>query len=221
MAVRKIFLTEASGFRETLILAVTAVLVCGGTVVALHLLGFDAVALMRDRALSDAPAAGLISDTGIALTLAGSVLALFHGAAARDIPLILLGMFAAIFALDDALMLHESLGNEIAFFGFYGMFALLLLTLFSQRTPHPLPWPLLVTFSFFAASIGLDVTWTALVETLSVAQRTSDLLYGVGYIIEDLPKFGGIVIMASFTIGEAFRTAAARATAGNGGETHS
>lgn len=221
MAVSKIFLTCASGLRETLIPMVTAILVCGSTVVALHLLGFDAVALMRDRTLSDAPAAGLISDTGIALTAAASVLALLHGAAARDIPLTLLGVFTAIFALDDALMLHENLGNERVFFGFYGVFALVLLKFFNQRTPHLLPWPLVVTFGCFAASVGLDVTWTPLVETLSVAQRTSDLLYGVGYILEDLPKFGGIVIMASFSIGEALRAAASRTMAANGGETGS
>ncbi|MFD0982668.1 hypothetical protein [Tropicimonas aquimaris] len=198
------FLTRQSGLRGSLIVLFVGLCVAFTMVIGLYLAGFDAVAALRDRNLSDAPEAGLISDLGILVMAFAGVTAAIEAWRSANLPLGILALFCWLFALDDALRIHEAFGPlESAIFALYGLLAALALFLF-RKPGAPLTWPIIVAIAAFAFSVSIDVLWVWLVENLQTPVQTKHLLHRIGIVLEDVPKFGGILVLSSFAIGEAF-----------------
>ena len=172
-------------------------------VLALYLAGFDAVAALRDRSLSEAWEAGLLSDLGIFLVGLAAVSAAFAAWKNASLPLAALSLFCWLFALDDALMIHESFGRyEVILFALYGILAAIVLFSFKKFTGR-LPWPICIAFAAFIGSVAVDVIWHRVVLGLQLTSKTEFFWLQLGYVVEDLPKFGGIFLLASCAAGEA------------------
>ena len=171
-------------------------------VVALHLAGYDAVAAVRDQSLSEGPEAGLLSNLGILLMGFSAATAGFGAWKASSLPLAFLSVFCCLFTIDDAFLIHERLGFwEFLAFALYGLLAFIVLFLF-WKTADFFPWPVLVAFGAFAVSVAIDVVWGDLVIFILPPSQTQYFLWRAGFIFEDLPKFGGILVLASFAMGE-------------------
>lgn len=197
------YLTRHSGFAPTAAIMAIALLACSAAVLLLHLAGFDAVAALRDGRLSDRPEAGLISDLGIAVMVAAGAFAIVRGLWGRHVPIAAAGAFCMAFALDDALMLHERLGSlEVLAFAGYGLGVGAMMAAFRPAGSAWIAWPLALTLAAFVASAGIDVAWQPLVNAFAPA-GWHGWLARVGYCLEDVPKFGGIVVLAAFVGGEA------------------
>jgi hypothetical protein len=171
-------------------------------VILLHASGFDAVAAVRDRSLSDVPEAGLLSDLGIVILGGAGASALYRGWMSSSLPLTMLGLFCCIFALDDAFMLHEMFEHfEVIVFAFYGLMALAIFSLF-LKDADVVPWPMVVVISAFATSILVDVFWSGFIGFLNPPADLAGRWSAIGFLLEDVPKFGGIIVLASFAIGQ-------------------
>ena len=200
---RSVLLTSQSGPGNSLVILFIGLFVAFAMVIGLHLAGFDAVAALRDRSLSAVPEAGMISDLGILLMGFAAAVAALEAWRIANLPLGILALFCWLFAIDDAFLIHEAFGRwEIAFFGVYGLLAALVLYLFSQAGGR-LPWPILIAIGAFAVSVLVDVLWGPLIGFLHLPNQTEDFLLRVGFVLEDVPKFGGILVLSSCAIGEA------------------
>ena len=145
----------------------------------------------------------MISDLGILLMGFAAAVAALEAWRTANLPLGTLALFCWLFAIDDAFLIHEAFGRwEIAFFGVYGLLAALVLYLFSQAGGR-LPWPIFVAIGAFAVSVSVDVLWGPLIGFLHSPDQTAGFLLRVGYVLEDVPKFGGILVLSSCAIGEA------------------
>lgn len=195
-------LNSKTGPRGTLTVLVVGLTFALAVVIGLYLSGFDAVAAVRDGGLSTRPEAGLISNLGIALMALAGLTALVGAVKASSIPLGVLGLFCCLFTLDDALMIHEQLGAwEFLAFATHGALAVLTAYLF-WTADERLPWPILITIGAFAISVVFDVLWGGFVGLIMPPGEASSFLRRAGYILEDVPKFGGILVLTSFAIGE-------------------
>ena len=164
--------------------------------------GFDVVAAVRDRRVGSGPEAGLISNAGITLMGLAGIIAVLGAWKSSRLQLAMLSMFCCFFAIDDALLIHERFGKyEVVFFLFYGFLAIYILYIFWAAQEH-LPWPLVVAIGAFVVSVVVDVSWGELVSSLQTSIRTEHILNRVGFIMEDIPKFGGILVLSSFAVGE-------------------
>ena len=200
---RSVLLTSQSGPGNSLVILFIGLFVAFAMVIGLHLAGFDAVAALRDRSLSAVPEAGMISDLGILLMGFAAAVAALEAWRIANLPLGILALFCWLFAIDDAFLIHEAFGRwEIAFFGVYGLLAALVLYLFSQAGGR-LPWPILIAIGAFAVSVLVDVLWGPLIGFLHLPNQTEGFLLRVGFVLEDVPKFGGILVLSSCAIGEA------------------
>ena len=63
---------------------------------------------------------------------------------------------------------------------------------------------MIITLAAFATSVLIDVFWGALISPSGAAAPQAGFLYRLGFVLEDIPKFGGICVLASFAFGEAF-----------------
>jgi len=198
----QLFLNHSSSHLHTATLFGIAVAVVTLALILLYLNGFDAVAALRDGWSNDKPEAGLISNIGVFLMGIASISAMFWGYRHKRLPLLALGVFCGLFALDDALLLHERLGRrEIIVFVMYGIFLIYILIAFTRQNGGRVVWPLIYTFAAFGASVVIDVAWGPLLDTTGM--RFSQWpLERIGYCLEDIPKFGGIVLLSSLAIGE-------------------
>jgi len=83
------------------------------------------------------------------------------------------------------------------------VFLLFILTIFTRANNGLTVWPIIYTFIAFASSVAVDVLWGPLLELGPFGLGLSDWhLTRIGYCLEDIPKFGGIVLLSSFAIGE-------------------
>lgn len=202
------YLTAESPFRQSAVMFVFAVFLAGLAIVLINLAGFDWDAALRDAALSDAPLAGLISNIGILLTGAAGIVGLAAAVLRRSRPLAGLSLFCLVFALDDALMIHERLDRyEALIYPFYGLALALVWLGYTTCTGNRIVWPIAFAFAGFGASAVIDQLWDLLVEA-----NGSGILWrfrGVGYALEDLPKFAGLFVLSVFTMSEATRALSA------------
>ena len=197
-----LFLTRSASLFETGRHLFGAILLVSFSVLLLYFTGFDAVAALRDGVLSDQPEAGLISNVGILLMGVSALFALVLGLYGRSVPVFALGAFCGVFAIDDALLLHEKLGSlEILLFLCYGISLLTVLLSFTRGNDGHLVWPIVLALAAFAASVAVDVTWEPMLELFDLKQ-SSWPLSRIGFCLEDIPKFGGLVLLSSFAIGE-------------------
>lgn len=200
---RFVLLTRKSGASHSTVVLLIGLIAASLMVLALFWLGFDAVAALRDRSLSTLPEAGLISDLGILLMAVAAVAAAIAAWKRSDLPLATLALFCCLFAVDDAFLIHEALGQwQAAFFAIYGLLALLVFVLFS-KTAGRLSWPIFLAIAVFVASVSVDLFWGLLVALLPLSSNLEGFLLRLGFVLEDVPKFGGIFVMASCAIGEA------------------
>lgn len=174
--------------------------------IAMHLMGFDIAAVVRDRGLSDEPGSGLLSDIGILWMGLSGLFTLWQGARTQSRPLFLLGIFCCLFALDDGLLLHEKLHQyEVFAFAFYLVFLVYIFRAFSAAVGVVIVWPVLVTLFAFGCSVMIDVLWGSSLEFMRLSPEITAQLAWFGYVLEDVPKFAGIVVLAGFALGEARR----------------
>lgn len=199
-----VLLTAGSGPAHSLLLLTAGLVAAAGTVVALDLAGLDAVAAMRDGRLGESPEAGLISDLGILSMGIAGLAAAIGAATARCVPLGALAAFCWLFAVDDGAMIHEEVGAawEVVIFAAYGLLAALVVILFTAARRRP-PWPIVVAVAAFAASVLIDLAWMRSMASLDVDGSDADYWRRVGFVLEDLPKFAGILVISSCAIGEA------------------
>jgi hypothetical protein len=196
-----IFLTTSASIFQTIRLLYSAIIFVSIGVFLLYFFGFDGVAALRDGQLGNGPEAGLFSDFGILLMGLSGLFALLVGLTYRSLPIFVLGAFCGMFAIDDALMLHERLGElEVILFAFYGVIIIFLLIEFTRRNTGYIVWPITLAIGAFAASVIVDVFWGPLLVITELTQSTWPL-YAIGFCLEDVPKFGGIVLLSSFAIG--------------------
>lgn len=166
--------------------------------------GYDWDATLRDRQLSDAPFAGFISDIGIYLMAAGGLLGVLAAFREKEMPLAALAAFCLVFAADDRLMLHERLDAiEFIIYPLYATGLALVWRAYSVSYGKLVIWPIAIAFVGFGLSGVVDVVWDPLVVLPGF-----ELLYryrGIGYALEDLPKFAGLGVLSIFAINEAVR----------------
>ena len=197
-----VLLTRASGFKTSAFVLLIGLSAASIMVIGLYLIGFDAVAALRDRSLSEVPEAGLISYMGIFLMGVGVAAASFEAVRTDDLPLGALALFCWLFSIDDAFLIHEALGAwEVVFFAVYGLLAAIALFLLSKSEGR-LSWPILVAIAAFAFSVSVDVSWDRAIGYLQLPSESENFYYRVGYVLEDVPKFGGIFVLSSCAIGE-------------------
>lgn len=166
-------LTSQSGPRSSLVVLFIGLSIPSVLVVALYLAGFDVVAALRDRSLSDVPEAGLVSNLGILLMGIAGATAAYEAWRTASLPLGTLALFCCLFTIDDAFLIHEAMGKwQIVVFAFYGLLAVLLLLLFSNSGQR-LTWPIFMASSAFAVSIVMDVIWARIVYHLLLPAETA------------------------------------------------
>lgn len=167
--------------------------------ILLELNGYEYHVLFRDRIISDAPMAGLLSDFGIALMAIVAIASAVTWKTTRNPGHLLLAIFAANFSLDDALMFHERLGDmEIFLLGLHGLLFALSYLAFRQL----IIWPLLFVGLCFATSIVADL--------LPQLHSLSWMPY---FLLEDGSKLCGIVLLTAFAFSEWATEKRARAEA--------
>ena len=195
-------LNRKSGFRQTITLAIWASIGMVIFIVGLYLTGFDAVAAIKDARLSDAPEAGLISNLGIGLMSIAGAVALYGAWRRAYPPLALFSLFCLFFALDDGLMLHEQLGSlEVLLIGAHGLLMLTVIALYWRDLKH-LPFPLVACLMAFGISAVVDFAWLRLLDLSLSGSEHYEFLFRLGFVAEDLPKFVGIVLLLTFSLGE-------------------
>ncbi|GAB5455413.1 MAG: hypothetical protein Hens2KO_16420 [Henriciella sp.] len=179
-----------------------ACLAVSAALIILHLLGYSAVDALRDASQSTGREAGVLSNTGILLMISAAVISIFGAFVRSWVPLGVLGLFCLLFSMDDALMIHELFGAwEFVFFILYAGLMMLVMFLYWQKNAR-LPYPLSLCIGAFAASIVVDLLWGRGVARLPLLPEQTESFMQVGYILEDLPKLVGIILLFSFTIGE-------------------
>lgn len=198
-------LHDQSGVKDAIVVFLSGCLIASMMVLALWFLDFDPIAALRDRSLSARPEAGLISDIGILFMVLAAVAALFGAWKSWSLPLALFGFFCGLFAIDDGFMIHEKFeSSEILVFTFYGLKIGVALFLFRMEIGF-FPRAILVGIAAFAASIVVDLLPSLSAIFLQSSDGGGVYLGGMGIVLEDVTKFGGIVVFSSFAIGQAFR----------------
>ncbi|MBF9030355.1 hypothetical protein HKCCE3408_08100 [Rhodobacterales bacterium HKCCE3408] len=198
-----ILLTRLSGPASSLIALFIGLFIASAMVAGLYLAGFDAVAALRDRSMGEGPEAGLISNLGILLMGLAAVAATYKAWQTTGLAFGILALFCWLFALDDALLIHEAFGSlQIIFFATYGLLAASMLFLF-REPGQPIVWPILIATAAFAVSVLFDELWSLLIRHIQIQDDTESLLFRIGFVLEDVPKFGGIFVMTCFALGMA------------------
>lgn len=175
------------------------------SLLTIYLLGFDPVIAVRDRALSSEPEAGIISNFGIFIMGLSGILSLVLGWIDRRGSIVLVGIFCVVFAVDDALLLHEKLGEwELAVFIIYGASLCVISAVFTLGKKQYIVWPLFFVLLAFMASGIVDVGWGKILRILGLFEWPQLRYFGT--LLEDTAKLAGIVVMSSFALGEAFAT---------------
>lgn len=103
-------LGASSGLKHSVWVALVLTAVVSLVVLAFWATGLGWSESLRDARLSDAPMAGFISNIGIGAMFVAAfsaLISLAFGGSARHF---VLGLYCLVFALDDALLLHERLG---------------------------------------------------------------------------------------------------------------
>ena len=196
-------LNRRSGKSHSALILFVGLLAASVAVIGLYLAGLDAIAALTDGSLRDQPEAGLISDFGIFLMSAASIAAATAAWRKHDLALAALALFCLVFAVDDAFLIHEALGRwEVAFFAMYALLALLVFLQLSKSIGR-LSWPVFLAFAAFAVSVCVDLLWGPSVRLLGLPSGAERFVYRLGYVLEDVPKFAGILILTSCAIGEA------------------
>jgi hypothetical protein len=196
-----IFLTSSASIVQTIRLFGSSIIFVSIGVVLLYFFGIDGVAALRDDQLSNKFEAGLFSNFRILLMGLSGLFALLVGLTYRSWLICALGAFCGLFTVDDALMLHERLGElEVIAFAFYGVIIIFLLIEFTRRNAGYIVWPITITIAAFAASVINDIFWDTFLRFTNLEQSIWPL-YSIGICLEDIPKFGGIVLLSSFAIG--------------------
>lgn len=197
--------SAASSFRRSTALFFVFFILASSLVVLLELLGFNWHAALRDRQLSDEPLAGLISDIGIFLVAGAGLLGAWGALIGRQAPLAALSVFCLVFAADDRLMLHERLGRlEFLIYPLYAAVLAFVWRCYSFSLGTGVIWPLAIVFAAFVFSAVIDLVWDRLVVLPGF-----EYLFryrGVGYALEDIPKFAGLSVLSVFTANEAVST---------------
>jgi hypothetical protein len=166
--------------------------------------GFSPTALVRDPATTGLSGwgVGAIAKFGVMLMGAVAIAAGVTGvlAAKRRALFLCVSLFAALFAIDDALAVHEQLGwFEPGAYVLYGSLALIIGHRIRREARElTFSWPYLAFFVCFIGSAAIDLLW----------QRTPIAMLhprgeAIGYLIEDGLKFVGIAIFAQLWLGEA------------------
>ncbi|MEO1705230.1 MAG: hypothetical protein AAFR50_07835 [Pseudomonadota bacterium] len=208
---RWVLLTAQSGPQQAALSLTALVALTVSMVVSLYAAGYDVASAMRDAHLSDAPAAGVISNMGLAVMALGACAALTGAYRYGRLSLCLLGVFCAAFVIDDALMFHAHLGSwKVLVFAAFGGLAAAILHAFWRELGR-VPWPMLLAVLAFALSAVIDTFWDVALE-LVVATEMTRAQRAFGLILEDLPKLAGIGVVTLFALGESFRAPAAPAS---------
>ena len=199
---RYLILDRNSGLRATAwgVLFATGFLLA--VLIGLHLADHSPGAVFRGPSMSDGPEAGLISNFGLFLMVVAGAISLLRAITASSLPLAIFGVFCCLFALDDHFVIHGLSKNiEIAMYVAYGATLSALIWIY-HRASRQLPYPLLAGLAAFAVSAGVDLVWSAATRGLLWPEQTLWYVEQIGLILEDVPKFVGIALMFSFSIGE-------------------
>jgi hypothetical protein len=201
-----------SSLWQTMLLSICIGTLVGGSVLAAWLSGADWAGMLRDSEATgnEATYAGLISNFGILImTLTALMCLLVAVRGGKDWALLLVfGLFATGFALDDGLMLHEKLGHQewLYFLAHGGMFLTVIgLSMWRQR--RVMVWPILAIGSLFSLSVLVDLFWKT-IHPVMVAIGLAVTDYSHTFF-EDVPKLIGIVLFAVVALSEAWRAARA------------
>ena len=199
---KNLILNRDSDLRASLVALLFASLAAIIALIVLHISGYSAVDALRDARQSTGPEAGILSNTGIVLMISAAAISIFGAFVRSWIPLGVLGMFCLLFSVDDALLIHEWFGAwEFVFYILYAGLMVLVLLLY-WRTNARLPYPLILCTAAFAGSVALDMIWGRGVGRLPLTPEQAEQLMQIGYILEDLPKLVGIILLFSFSLGE-------------------
>lgn len=140
-----IFLTRSSTALHSFGVMFLGLLCVSIFLLILHAMDFDVEAALRDSRINTGPEAGLVSNLGILLTSLAGAFGLLRAWMYSSFPVLLLGIFCCLFALDDGLLLHERLGPfEIGVFVFYGIFLLEIILVYRRETRSYFLWPIIV-----------------------------------------------------------------------------
>ena len=193
---------------KTSIVAISAGIVSCITLLVLYGLGYDWAAALRDASLSEKPFAGLISDVGIVMTSVAALAAFSAYQKSKQNRFLSLAIFCFAFAIDDYLMLHErSKVLELAMFACFGVLFLVVYLQFARANRQSdgpgtvFVIPLLAIGASFAFSVIADLGYVKFAELAGLPRR-------LGYAFEDIPKFIGVSLLLSFSVGEWFRVRA-------------
>jgi hypothetical protein len=199
--VSSIFLRNSASIFQTIRLFGGAIILVSIGVFLLYFFGFDGVSALRDGQLSNNPEAGLFSDFGILIMSLSGLFALLVGLKSRSFPFLALGVFCGMFAIDDALMLHERLGElEVNLFAFYAVIIIFVLIQFTRMNGGYIVWPITLAITAFAASVIVDTFWNPFFGVAELTQSAWPL-YAIGFCLEDISKIGGIFLLSSFSVG--------------------
>ena len=199
-------LSVDSGFRRTLILSLAICIAIAALLFVFYLLGADPVVLLRDRSAQKEPGlfGGLFSTAGwtvMGLSGLAALLAVLRGS--RDSLILAIAVFALVFALDDGLMIHETLGQGMmpVVLLVYTLLVGLLAGLAWRRGGVRALWPLAAVFAAFALSALIDMGFDT-----GLFSETWDRVSRIEKIAEDAFKLVGVLIFAAFAAGQIGRS---------------
>lgn len=196
----------SAGLRASLTVALISAVGLSVLLAVLVAFDLDWVAALRDANRSDGVEAGLISNLGIGMMVTSAIVLIFALRRQYKNSHAFLGLFCTLFAVDDALMLHERLNDlEILIFPFYALLLFLAWLAFFRETGKIMIWPLALAFAAFGMSAVTDTLWYSVSWQLehrfgiSILRELGDLRY----LFEDGPKFVGLCLILALALGEA------------------